>query len=283
MANSVTEKLDMQMIKANSIVCVGLDPDLTKMPHSIVVKNQTDEEKVYEFLTSIIDITASHVCCYKLQKAFYDLLDDGHNLLRNVVLYINTHYPDIPVFIDCKIGDTDNTMLAYMHLLFNDMKADGIVINPYMGDDVLEPFIEDAQKCGIILIQTSNPNAKIIQEIETSDGLQLWETVLDITINRWNINKNLIVVLSSNTNVSHYAQIRDKIPQDMPILLAGIGSQGGNPNVLKQLLNKNKRGVFVNSSRGIIYAYNQFDKNWKDAILAATIELKNTLNAIRND
>lgn len=281
--HNVAHKLDQRMITTNSLVCVGLDPDITKMPLSFINTNQTDEEKVYSFLTTVIDITAPHACSYKLQKAFYDLFETGHDLLRKTVAYIHDNYTDIPVFIDCKIGDTDNTMIAYMHLLFDDIKADAIVINPYMGDDVLEPFMNDANKCAIVLIQTSNPRGKVVQEIKTADGKSLWEKMLDITINRWNGNKNLITVLSSNTDACNYATIRNQIPQDMPILLAGIGLQGGNPEVLKQLLDDNNRGVFVNSSRGITYPYAQNDENWQAAVLHAVIELKDMLNTIRNN
>lgn len=162
---TISQKLDQRMIATNSLLCVGLDPDITKMPLSILNSDQTDEEKVYCFLTTVIDITAPHACSYKLQKAFYDLFETGHDLLRKTVAYIHENYSDIPVFVDCKIGDTDNTMIAYTHLLFEDIKADGVVINPYMGDDVLEPFMNDANKCAIVLIQTSNPRGKLFKKL----------------------------------------------------------------------------------------------------------------------
>lgn len=281
---TVYQKLDTRILSTNSLVCVGLDPDLSKMPLSITqATDKTDEEKTYSFLTHVIDITAPHACSFKLQKAFYDTFDRGHELLRDTINYIHTNYSDIPVFVDCKIGDTDNTMLAYMHLLFDDMKADSIVINPYMGDDVLEPFMNDSKKSAIVLVQTSNPRSKIVQEIITASGKQLWEEMLDLTLNRWNTQNNLILVLSSNTDASHYGSIRQQIPQDVPILLAGIGLQGGNPIVLKKLLNDNNRGVFVNSSRGITYPYEQDNTEWQTAVLNAVIELKDMLNAIRNN
>jgi len=241
------------------------------------------EENVFLFLTQIIDITVPHACSFKLQKAFYDQYEHGHDLLRKTAQYIHRYYPEIPVFIDCKIGDTDNTMKAYMQLLFEDIGADAVVINAYMGDDVLEPFIQDANKVGIVLIQTSNPNAKVVQELVLANGEKLWQEMLILTLERWNINNNLIVVLSSNTQTEDYVSIRKKIPQDMPILLAGIGLQGGNPAVLKQLLNDDKRGVFVNSSRGILYPYDQGSEQWELAVLNAVIELKETLNTFRGE
>lgn len=202
-------------------------------------------------------------------------------MLRETVKYIHDIHPGIPAYIDCKIGDTDNTMNAYMQLLFDDIEADAIVINPYMGDDVFEPFIKDNNKQGIVLIQTSNPKAKVVQELILANGTKLWEEMLQITLNRWNKNNNLMIVLSSNTDFCDYEQIRYKIPQDTPILLAGIGSQGGDPLVLKQLLNHNKRGVIVNSSRGILYCYNSNDTDWLIKIKQAALDLKNSLNDIR--
>lgn len=279
--NDAFRLLDSQMIQAYSLVGVGLDPDITKMPLEIINSDISSEDKVFTFLKEVIDITAPHCCCFKLQKAFYDQFDLGHDLLKNVVSYIHDNHPTIPAYIDCKIGDTDNTMKAYMSLLFDDIKADAVVINPYMGDDVLEPFMQDPKKVGIVLIQTSNPNAKVVQEIVLANGKKLWEEMLDLALERWNTNNNLIVVLSSNTDAHDYSSIRSKIPQDTPILLAGIGLQGGDPQVMKQLLNDNKRGVFVNSSRGILYPYAQNDPYWRDAILNAVIELKNVLNDIR--
>jgi orotidine-5'-phosphate decarboxylase len=280
-SNAAFEPLDRRMISTNSLVSVGLDPDFSKMPTEIIESNKAPEEIVFNFLKEVIDITAPYCCCYKLQKAFYDTFENGHDLLRKTVHYIHTAYPDTPAYIDCKIGDTDNTMKAYMSLLFDDIKADGIVINPYMGDDVFEPFLEDSKKSAIVLIQTSNPNAKIVQELVLEDGKKLWEKILEIALSRWNKNKNLMIVLSSNTSCSNYENIRTLIPQDTPILLAGIGLQGGNPTVLKQLLNEQKRGVIVNSSRGILYPYEQHDENWRAKIKNAVIELKETLNTIR--
>lgn len=281
-AHEVFRKLDARMVKTNSLVCVGLDPDITKMPLSLMSSDQALEDNVYSFLTQIIDITAPHACSFKLQKAFYDQFERGHRLLRNIVRYIHKNWPDIPVFVDCKIGDTDNTMKAYMHLLFEDIQADAVVINPYMGDDVFEPFIQDVSKVGIVLIQTSNPNAKVVQELKLAHGKILWQEMLQLTLDRWNKNNNLMVVLSSTTDAQNYTSIREQIPQDMPILLAGIGAQGGNPIVMKQLLNNDKRGVFVNSSRGILYPYTPENSAWQSAVLKAVIELKEMLNDIRN-
>ena len=279
--NETTRKLDERMKSVDSLACVGLDPDLSKMPLAITDLKVDDEEKVYLFLTQIVDITSPHVCCYKIQKAFFDSFDHGHGLLRSICHYIHDKHPDIPVFVDCKIGDIDNTMTAYMNLIFNDFSADGVVVNPYMGDDVLEPFLKDEKKTALVLAQTSNPNAKIVQELRLKDGRMLWEEMLELTLNRWNKNENMILILSSNSSNYDYSKIRTKIPQNVPILLAGIGAQGGNSEVMKHLLDDNKRGVFVNSSRGILYPYAPSSTEWESAVLNAVLSLKTELNEIR--
>ena len=279
--NEVIQQLDEKMQKNDSLLCVGLDPDMSKMPLSIQEGDLSVEEKVFLFLSHIVEITAPHVCAYKIQKAFFDPLEGGHTLLKKICVYIHEHYPRTPVFVDCKIGDTDNTMQAYMDNLFGKIGADGVVVNPYMGDDVFEPFLQDPQKVGIVLIQTSNPKAAAVQELQLADGNKLWEKILYLTLTRWNVNKNLILVLSSNSLTQNYIRIRNLIPQTTPILLAGIGAQGGNPQILQHLLNRDRRGVFVNSSRGILYPYQQGDLNWKAEVLRATLRLKKELNQIR--
>lgn len=279
--NEVIHRLDERMKQVDSLVCVGLDPDLSKMPLSILQSGDSIEEKVFTFLSQIVDITAPHVCAYKPQKAFFDQFSQGCNLLKRICSYIHEKYPAIPIFVDCKIGDTDNTMKAYMRVLFDEIGADGVVINPYMGDDVFEPFLNDPKKVAIVLVQTSNPNGKVVQELMLANGKMLWEELLNLTLSRWNLHSNLIPVLSSHASPANYAQIRQQIPQETPILLAGIGMQGGDPTIMKQLLNQKGRGVFVNSSRGILYPYDPKEECWQEEVLKALIILKNELNQIR--
>src|SRR3989339_232944 len=216
MANEIIQRLDNRMQQTNSLVCVGLDPDIKKMPLSILDLEKSPEDNIFNFLTQVVDITAEHSCCYKVQKAFFDQYEHGHLLLNQIVAYIHKMHPEIPVFIDCKIGDIDNTMSAYMDRLFVEAGADGVVINPYMGGDVFIPFLQDSKKTALVLIQTSNTNAKVVQDLNLKNGKKLWEEILDLTLTRWNENKNMIVILSSNSS-DDYSLIRKKIPQDMPI------------------------------------------------------------------
>jgi orotidine-5'-phosphate decarboxylase len=269
------EKLNNNMKK--TLVCCGLDPDLDKIPQEIT---GTDEERVLEFLTGIIDITKNHVCAYKVQKAFFDILDEGHDVLKKVINYIHNQAPYIPVIMDCKIGDIDNTMLVYLKNIFGELKADGILVNPYMGEEVMTPFIDYPEKAVAVLVKTSNPGGAVIQDLKLDNGQILWQKVLEMTTSSWNKAKNLIPVVSSTASMDMSA-VSQLIPQETPILLAGVGAQGGSYDDLGLLLNQERSGVFVNSSRVLLYQPKKENETWQDATLRATLDLKSNLEAQR--
>ena len=264
-----------RMKSHNTLLCCGLDPDLKKIPPELVGKKIPDEDKVFEFLQVAVDVTAQHVCAYKAQKAFFDVLAGGHDVLKKLIDYIHTSHPGIPVIVDCKIGDIENTMAAYIQNLFGSLQADGVVVNPYMGDDVVLPLAELTDKSIVVIVKTSNPSGGIVQDVALQNGQPLWRYVLDLVVNRWNRNTNMIPVLSATVGLD-MTEIRPLIPDGMPILLAGVGAQGGNYADLRNLLNSEGVGVFVNSSRGILYPQSQ--KPWRIAIEKSAVELKEALN-----
>jgi len=268
------------MLQQNTLCCCGLDPDVSKFPLEILEKNCLDEEKAYLFISEVINATAPYVCAFKAQKAFFDLFAGGHNLLKEVIRYSHHMFPEIPVIVDCKIGDTENTMEAYLKNLFVNLEADGIVVNPYMGDDVLEPFASMPEKLAVVLVRTSNPGASIIQDMVTASGKSLWQVVLDHVVNRWNSASNMVPVISSTAQLD-LSMIRSMMPDDMNILFAGVGEQGGDERGVRDLLNSESRGVFVNSSRGILYASHQNGQKWQDAVANAAMRLRDTLNGYR--
>lgn len=273
------EQILERMRVRNTLLCCGLDPDLKKMPPEIIVGNTSDEEKVLAFLRGVVDVTAPHVCVFKAQKAFFDVLTDGHDVLKKMIDYIHASNPGIPVIVDCKIGDIENTMDVYIQNLFGSLQADGIVVNPYMGDDVMLPLVELADKSIVVLVKTSNPSGSIIQDVVLQDGQPLWWHVLRLVVNRWNSSENMIPVLSSTVGLN-MEELRAIVPDKMPILLAGVGAQGGSYANLRKLLNSEGVGVFVNSSRGILYPQ-QSQQSWQDAVEKAAIELKESLNRER--
>lgn len=274
------ELMSQAMASNNTLVCCGLDPDVSKMPMELRSKTRK-ETTVRKFLEAVINITASYVCAYKAQKAFFDIFPGGHGLLKNIIAYIHERYPNIPVFVDAKIGDVGNTMDAYVQNIFGELKADGVLVNPYLGDDVMKPFEQLPNKVAIVTVKTSNPDATIVQDAVLQDGRPLWKYILELTATRWNRANNMVPVIASTTDVD-LTDIRRMIPDEMPVLFAGYGIQGGTQKHLRQLLNSQRQGVFVNSSRGLLYPYDIHEVSWRDAILNATVAMKNALNMERS-
>ena len=129
---TVIATLMNRMVEVDSLACCGLDPDVRRIPAQ-VHSGLGESDRVYNFLHQVIELAAPHVCAFKAQKAFFDSLEDGHEVLARIVAEIHSDYSGLPVFIDCKVGDIDNTMRSYTQLILVKMAADGILVNPYMG------------------------------------------------------------------------------------------------------------------------------------------------------
>lgn len=261
-------------------VCAGIDPDISAMPAQFREDGQTPEEGVWSFLIRYIELVAGHVCAFKVQKAFFDKLAGGQLLLEAVIRHIHGTYPGLMVFVDCKIGDTGNTMEAYRENLFGILRADGVVANPYMGDEAIMPLAAQKEKAVLVLVRTSNPGAAIIQDVRLADRRMLWQHVLDQVVRRWNDRGNLVPILSSTDGFDHSAT-RSGLPQTMPILLAGVGAQGGSLENFRLLLNEERSGVFVNSSRELMYPTVLPGQSWEGAVEQAVQLLKGSLNERR--
>jgi orotidine-5'-phosphate decarboxylase len=273
------DQLAVRIKSANTLLCCGLDPDFKKLPSEIMRRHSSDEDKVREFLRTVVDVTAPHVCAFKAQKAFFDRLPGGHDVLGDTISYIHASYPGIPVIVDCKIGDIGNTMSIYAENLFGALCADGVVVNPYMGDDVFEPFAKWTDKMIVVLVKTSNPAGDIVQDMALANGMKVWEYILSLVVDRWNRDGNLVPVLSATADLD-MARVRTVIPDTMPILLAGVGAQGGDYKDIYGLLNSQRAGVFVNSSRGILYPTD--GQPWRLAVKQAAVSLKEALNVARS-
>lgn len=274
------ELLRQAAIRNNTLACCGLDPDIGKIPMELR-REGADEDAVRRFLEIVIDLAAPHICCYKAQKAFFDIFSDGHELLKHTINYVHVHYPDLPVFVDAKIGDVGNTMDIYLRNIFGELNADGVVVNPYLGDDVMRPFESLPDKAAIVTVKTSNPDGAIVQDVILENGRPLWKYILDLMTTRWNGAGNMIPVIGSTADIN-LSDVRQLIPDNMPVLFAGYGVQGGTTKHLRQLLDSERRGIFVNSSRGILYPYDVRDPLWRDAILRAIKLMQNVLNFERS-
>ena len=266
------EKVRKASVKNNTLVCVGLDTDLKKIPS--LFNNQ--KNAVYQFNKSIIDSTADAVCAFKPQIAYYSGVR-GEQELELTIDYIHNNYPDIPVILDAKRGDIGSTAEMYAREVFDRYNADAVTINPYLGGDTLKPYLDRKNKGIIILCRTSNPGAKDIQNLECN-GKKIYQIVAEKAVNEWNYNKNILLVVGA-TYPKELKEIR-LITGTMPFLVPGIGAQGGD---IKQAVSNGKSsdgmGMIINSSRGIIYAGK--DNDFADQAYLAACSLRDQINVYR--
>lgn len=262
------EKLDGAVAKNDSLVCVGLDADLDKLPAEF----KKSERPLSEFNKTIIEATHDLVCAYKPNSAFYEALGaEGISQLKETCDYINTTYPHLPIILDAKRGDIGNTNQGYVRFAFEYLGADAITLNPYMGRQAIQPFLDRTDKGCIILCQTSNDGAGEFQGLETS-GKKLYQAVAQAVVNDWNSNGNCLLVVGA-TYPNELKEIRRTTGSDMVFLVPGIGAQGAQVEpMLKAGLNAEGKGLIINSSRGIIYASDPRE---------ATQRLRNEINAYR--
>ncbi len=238
-----TEKLANATHKNKSLLCIGLDPDPKLMP-----KNTG----VLEFNQAIIEATSDLVCAYKLNLAFYEALDEGLDALKLTIKFIPD---DIPVIGDAKRGDIGNTAKAYAKAIFTNLDCDATTVNPYLGFDSVEPFIQYKDKGVFILCRTSNAGALDFQSLrcEAESGHRPLFELVALKAEEWNKYGNIGLVVGA-TYPEELKLIRNAHP-DMPLLIPGIGAQGGDLTAaVRYGVDANGEKAILNSSRQIIYA-----------------------------
>lgn len=260
------EKLTEASRKNKSLLCVGLDPDRGRLPEGIGIA---------EFNRAIVEATSDLVCAYKLNLAFYEAQgDEGLDALKKTVKCI----PDgIPVIGDAKRGDIGNTAKAYATAIFDILNFDATTVNPYLGFDSLEPFLQYQDKGIFILCRTSNAGAMDFQSLrcETESGARPLFEVVAQKASEWNKNGNIGLVVGA-TYPEELKLIR-QIYSDMPILIPGLGAQGGDLELaVRYGVNNQGERAIINSSRQIIYASQ--GKDFAQAARRAATELRDQIN-----
>ncbi len=264
------EKLTNIAQKNKSLLCIGLDPDPKLMP---------DKVGVFEFNKAIIEATADLVCAYKPNLAFYEALgSEGLDALKQTVKYIPD---DVPVIGDAKRGDIGNTAKAYARAIFDNLNFDATTVNPYLGFDSIEPFIQYTNKGVFILCRTSNTGAVDFQslrcETEEHSYRPLFELVA-LKASQWNIYGNIGLVVGA-TYLEELRLIRNS-HLDMPLLIPGIGAQGGDlASVVRYGVNAQGEKIIINSSRQIIYASK--GKDFAQAARRVASSLREQINNYR--
>jgi orotidine-5'-phosphate decarboxylase len=259
--------------RSNSLVCVGLDPEIERFPRSIAAQ----PSPIFQFNKAIIDATADLVCAYKPQIAHYAAYE-AEDQLERTIEYIHRAYPGIPVILDSKRGDVGNTAERYAIEAFERYGADAVTVNPYLGGDSLEPFLKREDKGVIVLCRTSNPGARDLQDLEIA-GRKLYQVVADLVARQWNSRGNCLLVVGA-TYPRELAEVRD-IVGTMPFLVPGVGAQGADVALaIRSGQTADGTGLIVSSSRGILYAGS--DEDFSAAARAATQALREQINASRS-
>lgn len=258
-------------------VCVGLDSDYNKLP-AIVKKSKGDVAgALTKFNRSIIDTTAEMVCAYKVNSAFYEGFGlAGLTAMEATIKYIKGNYPKVIVILDYKRGDIGNTNFGYVKYAFEILKVDAVTVNPYLGREALAPFLKRIDKGIIVLAKTSNPGAGEFQDLLTGDTKEpLYKVVARNVAGSWNGNGNCALVVGA-TYPKELAEVR-VIVGDMPILIPGIGAQGGDLEAtVRAGRDSRNAGMIINSSRGIIFASKGSD--FAEAARAETQRLTDEIN-----
>jgi orotidine-5'-phosphate decarboxylase len=266
-----TRKLSAAWAKNDSLLCVGLDPDVTKLPEGL------DQ---LAFSKAIIDATADLVCAFKPNPAFYEALGaEGVGYLEKTCQYIKEKYPDIPIILDGKRGDIGNTNKAYAQAVFDILQADAVTLHPYFGKDSLQPFLDYKDKGLIILCKSTNPGSGELQDLVVED-MKLYEYVAHQVVNTWNEYDNCLLMVGA-TYPAELATIR-QIAGNMPILVPGIGAQQADIEaMLKAGLTPDGTGLIINSSREILFASNGPD--FAEAAKQKATEARDRINRYRGD
>ena len=242
-----TQQLVQQIKHKKSFLCIGLDVDLTKIPHHLLEL----EDPIFEFNKAIIDATHDLCVSYKPNTAFYEAYGlKGWQSLEKTITYINEKYPEIFTIADAKRGDIGNTSTMYAKAFLEDLNFDSVTVAPYMGKDSVEPFLAFENKHTILLALTSNEGAFDFQT-KNVDGEELYKVVIE-TSKRWKNSQNLMYVIGA-TKADYFSEIRKLIPESF-LLVPGVGAQGGSLQEVCKYGMNDTIGLLINSSRAIIYA-----------------------------
>lgn len=238
----------------DNFICVGLDSDYDRLPE-VIKAGRSVEDALFHFNREIIDATHDLVCAYKPNAAFYEARGEaGFRALIRTVQYIKVTYPHIPVILDAKRADIGSTNLGYVQSAFDEIGVDAITVHPYLGREAMAPFLASKEKGIIVLVKTSNPGSGEFQNLQVGPQQEpLYEVVARHVAQHWNSNGNCSVVVGA-TYPEELRCVRSLVG-DMPILIPGIGAQGGEvAATVKAGQDSRGRGMIINSSRGIIFA-----------------------------
>ena len=300
---SFYQRLNAAWDRSGSMLCVGLDPDVSRFPTSM----RGSVDAIEEFCKAIVDATGDLVCAFKPQIAYFAAVG-AEKQLENICEYIRAKFPDVVLILDAKRGDIGDTAALYAREAFSRYGADAVTVNPYLGTNSLEPFLATPGKGTIVLCRTSNAGSSEFQSLEV-DGEAIYLRVARTAAAKWRSIGECALVVGA-TYPEELARVR-AIVGDMPILVPGIGAQGGDINAVIRAgttrpsssassqattsaaaINRSQssnasqsadapaishRGLIINSSRAILYASDS--ANFATAARDAALATRTAINA----
>jgi orotidine-5'-phosphate decarboxylase len=256
--------------EADSLLCIGLDPDLRRIPEHL----GSGPAAILAFCREIVDATADIACAYKPQIAYFAAAR-AERELETLIGHIHERHPGIPVILDAKRGDIGDTARQYAVEAFDRYRADALTVSPFMGHDSIEPYLEWPGKGVFLLCRTSNPGGGDFQSLETG-GERLFERIARLAGGDWGANGPELGLVVGATFPAELARVRELAP-DLPLLVPGIGAQGGDIEAtVRAGADRQGGGLAINSSRAILYAGRD-----RDFAAAAHAAATNTRDAIR--
>ena len=269
-----TEQLAAAWQRNDSLLCVGLDPDLSRLPRALAGR----DDAIFAFCRDIVDATADLACAFKPQIAYF-AAHRAEDQLEALIAHIKQRHPQIPVVLDAKRGDIGSTAQQYALEAFERYQADAVTVNPYMGFDSIEPYLEHAGKGVIVLCRTSNPGGSDLQFLTAGPTQRpLYQLVAEMAARQWNATGQLGLVVGA-TFPNEIAQVRE-IVGEMPLLIPGVGAQGGDVDATVAAgRTANGCGMMINSSRAILYAGSGED--FAAAARTVALATRDAINAAR--
>jgi orotidine-5'-phosphate decarboxylase len=267
------ETLESAWRQSGSLLTVGLDPDLERLPAEF----QGRPGAIFDFCRGIVDATAPYACSFKPQIAYFSA-HRAEDQLEALCVHIREKYPHLPIVLDAKRGDIGSTAAQYAREAFERYQAHAVTVNPYMGTDSIEPYLAYSDRGIFVLCRTSNPGGSDLQFLKTESG-PLYLHVAGLAAEKWNVNKQCGLVVGA-TFPNELGAVRERVGDQMPLLVPGIGAQGGDITAtLQNGANAAGTGLMINSSRAILYAGGGED--WAEAAAQAARSTRDAINDAR--
>lgn len=281
-AASGIEKIRNRWLEIDSMAGVGIDPDVNKIPSEIwdeVGGRSNLADGILLFNQQVIDATAEYVVDFKVNSNFFQG-ELGRRALAGTFDYIKANHPKVLRVCDGKFADVGHTADKIAEEIFGELDADAVLLNPYMGLDAIEPFVKWKNKLVVLCVNTSNPSAQEVQGLTLADGNPLWRHILRESMDSWNYNGNILPVLSA-THKDNLLGVREVVG-DTPILLAGVGTQGGSlEESVPICLDTNGYGLLISASRAILYPERSAGETLQDASSRSIQDLRMSINVAK--